>query len=221
MNNRKKILLRSTSLFGLENLDMHINVDLKSNFKEIRPDSYENNFDLQKQYDKERNSSRNFTIYGGVNSVFTDSSSKILRFFAEILPSSDPVLENNFTIASSTSQQNSGVDTIVLSNGASLSYIGEVTSRPISHNPKNIFGFNEAYYKKDLTDFNYDAIYIVIDQNIVARQQLVFNDADGNFVKYGNDTEEIRENGTTFTVFNDFPFFYNIHWIKLPLEITK
>ena len=50
METRRKILLRSSSLFGLDNEDMYINLQLSNTVKEFRPDSYENDFDLQQQY---------------------------------------------------------------------------------------------------------------------------------------------------------------------------
>ena len=59
------------------------------------------------------------------------------------------------------------------------------------------------------------------DEKNITKQRLVFQDSAGEFLKFGNDTEEIRDDGTTFAVFNDFPFFYNIHWVKLPLEIVR
>lgn len=226
MQNTRKILLRSSELFGAENQDMFINLELKNSVKEFRPDSYENDFDLNKNFQSERNACRNFTIYGEIDSVFVDCYNVFVKIYKEIIK---PTSKQDRIKIESTEKQ--GENTIVtLNNGAKATFITIQISKKMAYNVSNIFGFEKATYKFDLKNIDYETIYInmegiqknkdVIQDNFI-RKQLVFHDSNNNLIPFGTDTEEINPNGTTYTVFNDFPFFYNIHWVKLPLEIIK
>jgi hypothetical protein len=230
MAQRKKILLRSEDLFGLENQDMFINIQVENFSKDIKPSSYENVFDLQAQFDNERNNSREFFIYGDVKSVFRNSAGVQLKLFAETRRPTDLSLTSDITVTDFGSSQNIGVDRLTFLNGSEATLIDLVTTQRLFES-NNIFGYNQGVYKFQLANNIYqgnefDVIYILygnasdLQKNLV-KQTLIFRDPDGEVIDFGTDTEEIRDDGTTFTVFNDFPFFYNIHWIKTPFQLNR
>ena len=66
---KRKIELGSSGFFGQANEDVYLDVNLNNTFNEVRPERYDNDFDIQKQYQKERDASRDFILYGFINSV--------------------------------------------------------------------------------------------------------------------------------------------------------
>ena len=65
----KKILLGSEGFFGQTNTDLFIDVSLERTLNELRTDRFNNDFDIERQFQKERNSSRDFFIYGIIDSI--------------------------------------------------------------------------------------------------------------------------------------------------------
>ena len=146
-----------------------------------------------------------------------------------MIPPSTFVPNNEIEVVSSTYGPGSPEISFTLNNGAKGVLIDTISTT--DKGSLNLFGFEEGYYKVDLVNVDYTTIYLntanfwflgnqMFVKNLV-RQNLVFFEDDGQFIPYGQDTEEIRADGSTFTVFNDFPFFYDIHWIKLPLEHVR
>lgn len=231
MKQRKKILLRSKSLFGLENQDIFINFEIDNFSKDIKPGSYDNSFDLQAQFDKERNDSREFYIYGDINSVFKNSDGYVIKLFAETKKPTDLSIESNTDILNFGSSQGVGIDFLQFKNGSEASLIDTNVSKKL-FGSNNIFGYTQGAYSFSLDNNIYqnkefDSVYIApsgdgtsIKKNII-KQTLIYRDSEGDPVDFGSDTEEIRDDGTSYPVFNDFPFFYNSHWIKIPFKINR
>jgi hypothetical protein len=230
MVKRKKILLRSEDLFGLENQDMFINVQVDNFSKDVRPETYDNDFDLQAQFDKERNSSREFSIYGNVKSLLVEPSTQSLKLFIETKPPTNLDLINDTTIFNTEGVPGEPVVKIYFENG-SEAVLFQKQIPQTTFGSKNIFGFYECVYQftfinklSDGTEF--DNVYLTYAyenemQNSLIKQTLVYREPDGSVIDYGNETEEILDNGETYSVNNDFPFFYNIHWIKIPFEMKQ
>ena len=80
MDEKKKILLGDKDIMSKDNEDLFINLNLNKTFNEIRDEKYENVFDISKQFDKERNSSRDFRIYGIIDSTIIDCNN--LKLYA-------------------------------------------------------------------------------------------------------------------------------------------
>jgi len=197
MDSKGKILLGEKDIISKDNEDLFINLNLNSTFSEIRNDKFENVFDVEKQFKKERNSSRDFRIYGIVDSTIADTDSVNIEYYSD-----------------------SGATGL-------FNQISATTSTELVYNEKNVFGKKRGKYIIELNSYSHDFVYIKILSNNtnfkdqIYTQQLVFRDADGIFVEYGTQTIDITENGDAIEINNDFYFLYNKHWIKKDLSIIE
>lgn len=205
MKNKKKILLGEKDIIAKSNEDIFINLELSSTFAELRNDKFNNEFDVADQFKKERNASRDFRIYGTIDSTITDCDN--LPIYA-------------FAFSYSGTGSNSGVTH--LSN-----FIKSITSTNLVYDGFNAFGKKKGKYLLELTGYTHDFVYLSIPSNNLTyknqyySQQLIFHDADGNFMDYGTKTIEVDSNGNAIEINNDFYFMYNKHWIKKELEIIE
>jgi hypothetical protein len=205
MNNKKKILLGEKDIMSKDNEDLFININLNSTFSEIRDYKYDNVFDVEKQWKKERNASRDFRIYGIVDSTIIDCDNLTIYAYDSGFPGTG--------INSGTTQVSGLVATI--------------TSSELVYNGLNSYAKKRGKYLLELTGYTKDFVYLQIRSNNfnykdqVYPQQLIFRDADGNFIEYGTQTIDITENGDAVEVNNDFYFLYNKHWVKKDLDIIE
>lgn len=195
MDDKKKIVLGSEDFLAKGIDDIYINVNLQQTFSQIKKDKYDNNFDLAEQFRKERNESRSFRIYGIVDSNVIDTDNIQLRIYKD---------------------------------AGLTQYIGSVNTTPLVYEEQNVFAKKRGKYLIPLNNYDSSSIYIeIIGDNVtfntqVFEQKLVFYDLEGNFVEYGTETVDIGLTNSGFlTIENDFPFFYNKHWIKRDIEIVE
>lgn len=197
MNNKKKILLGDKDILSKDNEDLFLNINLNSTFSIIRNDKFENVFDVEKQFKKERNASRDFRVYGIVDSTVADC--------------------DNVTINVYSNSGITGLSGLVLTTG----------STGMVYSGLNVYGKKRGKFVINLDNYRQDFIYIQIPSNNltfkdqVYSQQLIFRDADGIFVDYGTKTIDINEDGNAIEINNDFYFLYNKHWIKKDLLIVE
>lgn len=197
MDNKKKILLGEKDIMSKDNENLFLNINLNSTFSEIRNSTYNNVFDVEKQYKKERNSSRDFRIYGIIDSTITDC--------------------NNLPLYVYSFSGSSGL----------TGFVKAVNSTDLVYDGINVYGKKRGKFLIELTGYTEDSIYITIPSNNfnykdqVYKQQLVFKDSEGLFVEYGTKTIDIDQNGNVFEINNDFYFMYNKHWIKKDLLIEE
>jgi len=193
MDNRKKILLGEKDVISRDNEDMFININLNNTFAEIRNEKFENVFDVAKQFEKERNTSRNFRIYGTINSNVAHSDGISLNILSS--QTASPL----FQVFSTPLVYNE-----VNAFGKRIGkYLIEFDYCP----------YEILYIQIPGNTINYSTQTFA--------QQLVFKDPDGNFIDYGTQTNEIDVNGNTIEINNDFYFLYNKHWIKKDLLIKR
>jgi len=202
MDDKKKIVLGSEDFLAKGIDDIYINVNLQQKFNLIKRERFDNNFDLAEQFRKERNASRSFRVYGIINSPLIDCDNLTIKAYAN----------SNILFGAQ-----------VLGN-----QIATITSQPIGFGDKNVFGKHRGKYIIELNNYELsDTIYLEIAGNgvdyarTVVEQKLVFKDSDGVFVEYGTDTIDLGINGGFEIIQNDFPFFYNKHWIKNNFQIEK
>lgn len=194
MDDKKKILLGEKDIISRDNEDLFINLNLNKTFAEIRNERYDNIFDVFEQFNKERNESRNFRIYGIVDSTKANT--------------------DNLTL-------------YIYSSETLSSFVKTAKTSSLVYYEKNAFNKRRGKYILELDNYQADFVYIRIPTdnlnygNQLFSQQLVFKDVDNNFVPYGTETVDINENGETIELNNDFYFFYNKHWIKKDLNITR
>jgi len=195
MDDKKKIVLGSEDIIAKGLDDIFINVNLQQSFNQIKKDKYDNNFDLSEQFRKERNLSRSFRIYGILDSNIIDT--------------------DNFTME------------IYKDSGLTQFYTA-ITTSSLVYEESNVFNKKRGKYLLNLDNYDSDYVYMKITGDYVTyddqvfEQQLVFYTVDGKFVEYGTQTVDIGlVNQGFITINNDFPFFYNKHWIKKDIEIIE
>ena len=202
MDDNKKIVLGSEDFFVKKVEDIFININLQQKFNIIKKERFDNNFDLSEQFIKERNTSRSFRVYGIIDSTIVNCDNLKIKVYSQ-------------SVFSGGSQLLSG-------------HIATVNTQSIGFGDKNIFGKMRGKYIIELDNYKIsDTIWIEILGNgvnyskTIIEQKLVFKDTDENFVEYGTNTVDIGINGGFEIIQNDFPFFYNKHWVKNNFQIEK
>lgn len=214
MIKRKKILLGNKDIISRKIKDFQIDVQLNKTGRELVPNSYENTFDLLKQYKRERNNCRNFRIYGTIDSPFIECDNLTMCIF-----------KNEPQISGTTPE-------------LSAYYINTVISKPlISENweCKNLFNKKKGKFLIELDSYiDSDYVYIYFAdispeyQNLF-KIQLVYRYNTINImgenvvqvVPYGSDEAILDIDGNVLLIDNDFDFFYNKHWVKQSIAINK
>lgn len=194
MRKKIKIILPESQRVSSENVDLLLNLDINRTFTEFKKERYDNDFDLAKQFQKERDTSKNFIIYGELHSTIINCNDIEIRVYRD----------SGYT----------QLHTIINSSG-------------IAYNRPNIFGRKNGKYVIKLINYKYENVYMLIrSDNFYYKdqkwsQKLVFKDGDDNFVSYGTQTIEINYEGEAVEINNDFPFFYNKHWIRNDYKIIE
>jgi hypothetical protein len=213
MIERKKILIGNQDVKSRSLQDFYVNINLDRSVREFIPNTYENGFDLLKQYKKERNSCRNFRVYGIINSAFVDCDNLQLIVFKKYPET---------------------INSLILS---SPDYIKTINTTPLiskDWTSTNIFNKKKGKFLLELDNYTKsDYVYIYINdmqgyQNIFS-QQLVFKYENLNsmyenqeiIIPYGTNEAYVDINGNIIEVNNDFDFFYNKHWVKKNITINK
>ena len=194
MDDRIKILLPSERGLTSENVDLYLNLDLKNQFREFKKDRFDNDFDLAAQFSKERNNSKNFIVYGEVSST--------------VIHCDDIEIE-------------------IHSDAERTNLLATIRTTKISYDMPNVFGKKKGKYHVKLSSYEFDSVYFRINSNRLSYrdqlwdQRLVFRDSDGEIVPYGTQTVDVNFDGISTTIDNDFPFFFNKHWIKNNYDIIE
>jgi hypothetical protein len=221
-----KILLGSEDIVIRDNEDSFLNLELSRIAKEVKPDSVDNDFDLENQYVKERNESLKFCIYGILESKYSDCSNVDIS----VKTSDGDLLFSPKTTKSATGSRSFSIKTSPLSKGGFLS--------------KNIYGKEKGAYSflfeisrdqlnKKISSLKNrgkvpktDRVILSIDDVSkrifdVIEIPFIFYDESGDFIPYGTVTSEVNEDGSVIETNNDFPFFYDRHWIKTNIGASK
>jgi len=213
MDDRKKILLGEKDIITRQNENFNIDINLTQSHREIIPYKFDNNFDLKKQYNIERNSCRNFRIYGTIESPFIDCDALFIHIFNK-----KPIIE----------------DAIMSNNDG---YIKSIAVTPVTSelfNTSNIFNKKKGKYLIELDKYEYDKVFFFISglesdnyQNVYERQLVyryeTLNSLGENTLKlvpYGTENTVVDINGNILPVSNNFNFFYDKHWIKEDIKLT-
>ena len=211
---QEKILLKSYDVQPFLNKDEYIDIELTSSVKEIKQDYLSNNFDLNQQYNNERNSSRKFFVYGRLYAKQADMSGVTIT-----LKTSD-----NDVLYVPNKKNN-----ILPPNTRSISVITKPLTKDISLS-KNIFGNIEApyYFQFEIDGSNSNSgatknAIIQIEGNQIDNPSsvlLIYYDPDGNFIPYGTIDTIFDSNFDLVQINNDYPFLYDCHWIKNNVDVV-
>ncbi|MEK6829313.1 MAG: hypothetical protein AABY15_04235 [Nanoarchaeota archaeon] len=195
MDDKKKIVLGSEDILQKGVSDIFLNISLQQTFNQIKKEKYDNDFDLAEQFRKERNASRNFRIYGIVDSTIIHTDNMSIQVF-----------------------KNSGL----------TQFLGTLHTTPLVYNEENVYGKRRGKYLLEIDNYDTDVVYFrILGDNVtygnqVFEQRLVFYTLDGDFVEYGTETVDIGLNNPGFLeIENNFPFFYNKHWIKKDIQVIE
>ncbi len=215
-----KILLGNEDILSKENEDIFLDVNLSQVFNELKPDKFENSFDILKQYTKERNGSKKFMIYGIVDSINDNTNGREISIYRE-----DVAGNNNVDLLVPT---NISGDSMTLNSGAECTLVASQISQPLVYNQTNVFNKVRSKFAIALEDLQGTGVaYIRVPGNgssyvdQIVKLELISYDFEGNQIDYGTTDLIIDDNGQTQEVFNDFPFFYGRHWIKKNVDIGR
>lgn len=194
MDNRIKILLPDQKGITSENVDLFLNLDMNMQFNEFKKETFDNDFDLAAQFVKERNESRDFVVYGEIDSTVIDCTDIQIRVYAD-----------------------SGYTNL----------INIIRTTKVSYDTDNVFGKRKGKYYIKLRNYPHESVYFkILSNNFSYRdqkwsQRLIFRDADNGIVPYGTETIDVNSDGNVITINNDFPFFFNKHWIRLDYNFIE
>lgn len=225
---QEKILLKSYDVQPFINQDEFISFELYSTVKNIKENFLNNNFDLNLQYNLERNNSRKFFVYGKLYSKNVDVSKVNVSFKTS----------NNDTLYSPDIKNN-----LVGDNNKSIMVKPNQLAAE-ENMSRNIFDKKVCSYfvqfeiEKDLsTRTNNLTIQITGDSfsvigtpltsvtesynpiNNVYQIPLVIYDDEGNFVPYGTNDTVFDENLNIVDENNDYPFLYDYHFIRQDFDV--
>lgn len=224
MSINKKILLGNKDVITRDIEDIYLDIELSRTINEIRPEKINNNFNLSEQFDKERNKSLKFCVYGTVESKKADATDldiKITSKDGDYLYS--PKIDNSKVIKS----KEYTIQTIPLSKNGNLS--------------KNIFGFQKASYyflfelDRDELEENISGLktlpyikYLSLEISNLSKGMydilevpFLYIDSNKQIINFGTETTLLDEQGNTVEINNNFPFLYDKHWIKADFNVIR
>jgi len=215
----EKILIGEKQFIGNQNTDEFINIELKREIDTIKRDNLENIFDFQQHYINERNKSLKFCVYGIVESRYGDCQDIAINAYVKDKDNSTTTREVMFSPLNFSA--------------GTTGYSMTVLTKPLSQNndlSKNIYGTAKASYcilfeldsslfltKKTKSIFLeiYDTVREIYGE--FETDILYYND-EGNIIEFGTETSELDQNNNIILINNNFPFFYDRHWVKFNIE---
>jgi len=220
MYNNRKILLPKSSFALANDEDVFISIELSRTSKDIKNERINNIFNITEQYNKERQDSLKFCIFGLVESKFVNTENVIFDIkesegLTLNLPkiSHDNVTGKTFAVKTfEMTQKSNGMSrNLYGKNKSAYSFMFEVNKSELEQSD-SLIRQNNGVPKTRYIDFS----TIDTERNIlfVQRVPYLFYDLDGNIVKFGSQTADVDDDGNVIEIDNDFPFLYDRHWIK-------
>ncbi len=214
----KKIILGEKKFIGNQNEDNFLEIELSREVETLKIDSLDNIFDYQDQFIKERNESFKFCLYGIVESRYGHCDNLSLNIY---------VKDTKFDIQS----QKTVIYTPHINHLSVSGTDFTILSKPLSKNStisKNIYGTNKGCYffyfellKEEITSSKSIFIEIFDQTNELYGKfsiPFIFFDSDDELLEFGTESAEFNNANEIETINNNFPFFYDKHWIKFNVE---
>ncbi len=218
-----KELLPSKDYVNAKNISLFINNELSREENILKVEKADNIFDFSEKFEQERNASYKFCLYGMVESKWGDCDNLKLDFRIGDSTTNSTINTTNFPFwLYDRSSNTSGLTWSVFSKPLD-SINGELS--------KNLYGKKKAHFFfpfeldiKSLTNTN-KSIFVSsfnLISNLRTEQEFPFFyfNEDGLPLEYGSETAEILDNGNIIEINNDYPFFYDRHWIRREIEPT-
>jgi hypothetical protein len=215
MKDKRKIILGKKDVFPYKNKENYINVEIFKSSDEIVNEVIDNNFNLLEQFYNERQSSLKFCIYGTLNSIYTDTQSVDIK----VKTNHDDIIHTPRIGQDSISSKVHTINSFPFSQNSTLS--------------KNIFNKNKSmfYFLFELSPFynnQGETKSLILSINDVERKlflnqeiPFLFFDSEQNKIPYGTETVDYSSNGEEQIIRNDFPFFYDTHWVKSYINVNR
>lgn len=220
MELNRQILLPKSAFAAADDEDTFITLQLSRTYNDLKTERINNVFNINQQYNIERQASLKFGIYGLLESKFADTGNLIINIKESSgLTFSLPKISTDCITGTSMSIRT--FELTLGSNGMSRNLYGTTKSAY-----SFLFEINQA--ELDAQDVavvssggtpatRYIEFYCVdSDKNIYFLQNVpyLFYDLDGNRVNFGNQTADVDDSGNIIEIDNDFDFLYDRHWIK-------
>jgi hypothetical protein len=215
MKDKRKIILGKKDVFPFKNKDNYINVEIFRTSDEIVNEVIENNFNLLEQFYNERQSSLKFCVYGVLNSIYTDTQNVEIK----IRTNHDDIIQTPRIGQDSISSKIHTINSFSFSQNSTLS--------------KNLFNKNKSmfYFLFELSPFynnqgeTKSLILSINDSNkkLFLNQEIpfLFFDSEKRQIPFGTETVDYSSTGEEQIVRNDFPFFYDTHWVKSYVNVNR
>lgn len=219
----EKHLLPTEDYVNAKNISLFVNSELSSEVNLLRPDKADNIFDFTQKFDEERNSSTKFCLYGIIESKWADTNNVRIKF--SIGDSSTNVgtqiKKFPFFVYDKTSNI-SGLTWTTISRPLD-NFSGSLT--------KNLYGkIKGSYFFPFEIDFNFltktnksiyaEVLEVEYNIGIIEEFPFLFFDEDGVLIEYGTESAQILDDGNVIELNNNYPFFYDRHWIRREIEPT-
>lgn len=225
----EKNLLPSQRFIGANAIDTFVNIELTSEKSIIKPFKADNVFNKQEKFNEERNASMKFCLYGMVQSKWCDCDSlKIDFYIADSSTNANLILSSNtpypfWVYDKSTNQSaftwsvqtkrlddDNGKLSVNLYRKKKGSYFipFELDLNTLARNPDGILTNKSIYVS--ITEPSKNAF---INDEI----PFLFFDDEGGIIEFGQETADILEDGNVIEINNNYPFFYDRHWIRREL----
>lgn len=215
---KEKIILGKYKFVGNQNSDEFIDIELNREIESLKKDFLYNTFDFQEQFIKERNNSLKFCLYGIVESRYGHCDNLNLKIKVK-------------NIKSNQISTNANIFIPYINPNATSGYSFNVLTKPLSSDSnltKNIYGTNKGCYffhfeiNRDDYNSNKEIEIEIFDSSNELYGQFtmpfIFFDSDKQPVEFGTESADFNNDNQIETINNNFPFFFDKHWIKFNLE---
>lgn len=222
MENSKQ-LLPSLNSVNAKNISLFVSAELSGKQNIIAPEKADNVFDFSAKFDQERNSSSKFCFYGMVESKWSDCTNLKIEF--EIKDSSTNPIPSNEKFPFWVYDKESNV------SAYTWSLFTNKLAGEESNLSKNLYGKKKAQYffpfeldLNTITNTN-KSLYVLINdiqKGLFLEKEIpfLFYDEDNLPLEYGLETAFFLDNGEILEINNNYPFFYDRHWIRDEFEPT-
>ena len=217
---KKQILLPKNSFALANDEDVFINLQINRTSSDIKTERINNVFNINQQYDTERQTSLKFCIFGLVESIFADTnnltinvkdSTNLTLYLPKI--SSDNIADKILSIKTFelTPNSNGMSRNLYGKKKSTYSILFEINRQELEMQDLQIRSNGNIPVTRTL-----DFTIMDINKNLfsITKVPYLFYDLDGNSVKFGSQTADINDDGNIIEIDNDFPFLYDRHWIK-------
>ena len=225
MEIKRNILLPKNSFALADDEDTFISIQLNRTITDIKNEKIDNVFNLNQQYNTERQNSLKFCIFGLVESRFVDTENIIIEVKeSNGLTLSTPKIANDsisgkvLYIKTFELTKNSGMSKNIYTNDKSAySILFEISQEELDSNDAN-------WRENGATPRTRTIIFTIFDDErkiyFIKEVPYLFYDLDGNRISFGNQTSDIDDSGNIIEINNDFNFLYDRHWIKQYFDLS-